>query len=69
MSLRAVGTVALPPHRGAGGFDHASVHDDRLYVAHTINDTVEVIDLDRRVHERTLDGFPGVAGVAMFAET
>jgi DNA-binding beta-propeller fold protein YncE len=60
-----VATVALPPHRAAGGFDHASVHADRLYVAHTINDAVEVIDLDRRVHEGTLDGFPGVAGVAI----
>lgn len=65
MSLRAIGTVALPPHRGAGGFDHAGIHADRLYVAHTINDAVEVIDLARRVHEGTLGGFPGVAGVAV----
>ncbi len=65
MSLRPIGTVALPPHRGAGGFDHASVHAERLYVAHTINDAVEVIDLERRVHESTFDGFPGVAGVAI----
>jgi DNA-binding beta-propeller fold protein YncE len=66
--LRAIGTVALPPHRGAGGFDHATVHADRLYVAHTINDAVEVIDLDRRRHEGTLPGYPGVAGVAIGGE-
>ena len=70
MALRAIGTVVLPPHRAPGGFDHASVHRaaDRLYVAHTINDAVEVIDLDRRLHEATLPGFPGVAGVAVCEE-
>jgi DNA-binding beta-propeller fold protein YncE len=53
-----------------GGFDHASVHAgaDRLYVAHTINDAVEVVDLERRRHEATLQGFPGVAGVAIWGE-
>jgi DNA-binding beta-propeller fold protein YncE len=68
--LRAIGAVDLPPHRGAGGFDHASVDPgaDRLYLAHTINDAVEVIDLDRRLHEATLHGFPGVAGVAIAPE-
>ncbi len=67
MSLRAIGTVILPPHRGPGGFDHASVYRgaDRLYVAHTANDGVEVIDLGGRRHEATLDGFPGVAGAAV----
>jgi DNA-binding beta-propeller fold protein YncE len=65
VALRSIGTVALPPHRGAGGFDHASVHADRLYVAHTIDDAVEVVDLGRRRHEATLPGFPGVAGVAI----
>ena len=68
MALRAIGTVTLPPHRGSGGYDHASVHADRLYVAHTINDAVEVIDLGRRSHEATLPGFPGVAGVAIRGE-
>jgi hypothetical protein len=70
MPLRAIGTVLLPPHRAPGGFDHASVHRsaDRLYVAHTANDAVEVIDLDRRLHEGTLQGFPGVAGAAVCEE-
>jgi hypothetical protein len=67
MALRSIGTVRLPPHRRAGGFDHASVYRraDRLYVAHTANDSVEVIDLARCTHEATLDGFPGVAGAAV----
>ncbi len=45
MALRTIGTVVLPPHRGPGGFDHASVHRgaDRLYVAHTANDSVEML--------------------------
>ncbi len=70
MALRAIGTVPLPPHRAPGGFDHASVHRsaDRLYVAHTINDAVEVIDLDRRLHVATLPGFPGVAGAEVCEE-
>ncbi len=68
--LRTLESVVLPPHRAQGGFDHATVHRsaDRLYVAHTANDTVEVIDLDRRVHAATLEGFPGVAGAAVSEE-
>jgi len=40
-------TVVLPLHRTAGGFDHASAHGglDRFYLAHTVSDCVEVIDL------------------------
>jgi DNA-binding beta-propeller fold protein YncE len=70
MALRSIGTIAFPPHRGSAGFDHASVdrRADRLYVAHTANDAIEVIALDRRVHEATLQGFPGVAGAAVWEE-
>ena len=69
MALTAIGTVLLPPHRAAGGFDHASVdaNGDRMYVAHTCNDALEVIDLRTRTHLATLDGFPGVAGAAVDA--
>jgi DNA-binding beta-propeller fold protein YncE len=70
MSLQAIGSVALPPHATRSGFDHACVcrEADDLCVAHTANDTVEVIDLERRVHDATLPGFPGVAGVAVCPE-
>jgi DNA-binding beta-propeller fold protein YncE len=70
MPLRAIGTVVLPPHVAQSGFDHACVFRaaDHLCVAHTANDAVEVIDLERRVHDATLPGFPGVAGVAVCEE-
>jgi DNA-binding beta-propeller fold protein YncE len=47
VALRRRGFVDLPPHAGAGGFDHAAVHgpSGRIYVAHTANDAVDVIDL------------------------
>ena len=49
MALRLLGHIELPPNRSAGGFDHADVHQatDRLYVAHTSNDAVDVIDTAR----------------------
>lgn len=70
MALRPIGTVMLPPHAALGGFDHACVcrDADHLCVAHTANDAVEVIDLERRSHDATLPGFPGVAGVAVCEE-
>jgi len=46
MSLHQVGHVDLPPDREEGGFDHTDVHaaSDRLYVAHTSNDALDVLD-------------------------
>ena len=46
MALRHLGFVELPPHGQQGGFDHAAVHAARacLYVAHTANDALDVID-------------------------
>jgi DNA-binding beta-propeller fold protein YncE len=69
MGLTNIGTVMLPPHRAAGGFDHASVDvsSDRMYVAHTCNNSLEVIDLRTSTHLATLDGFPGVSGAAVDA--
>jgi DNA-binding beta-propeller fold protein YncE len=67
--LRHVADVALPPHRGAGGFDHAAVHAGlhRIYVAHTANDAVDVIDGARRAYLHSVPGLPAVAG-ALVAE-
>ena len=44
MTLRLHCYVELPEHRGSGGFDHADVHapSDRLYVAHTANDAIDI---------------------------
>jgi DNA-binding beta-propeller fold protein YncE len=64
MALTHHTDIDLPVHRTPGGFDHAAVHraSARLYVAHTANDTIEVIDcaLDRYLH--ALPNLMGVAG-------
>src|SRR6266852_464980 len=64
MPLALRGYVVLPPH-GAGDFDHGDVHLNigRVFVAHTANDTVEIIDAERLELERTLPGCPEGSGV------
>lgn len=61
--LRHLGFIELPAHEGTGGFDHAAVHGPtgRLYVAHTANDALDVVDLAAR---RYLGSIPGLAAVA-----
>src|SRR5215216_3740438 len=63
MSLKAIGTIAIP---GAAGseFDHAAfdAKSRRVFIAHTARDCLEVIDHDAGMHLATLPGFPGVAG-------
>jgi serine/threonine-protein kinase len=64
MSLERVAFVAIPP--GAEpGFDHADVYRaaDRMYVAHTGADRVDVLDCKRREFLRSLPDLAGVAGV------
>src|SRR5258705_8587136 len=65
MSLQHLGYIELPPHERDGGFDHAAFHrtDDCLYVAHTANDAVEVIDCAGDRYLRSIPGLTGVAGV------
>lgn len=64
MALQHLGFVELPPHAGDGGFDHAAVHEPtgRVYVAHTANDAVDVIDLEARRWEGSIGGLKAVAG-------
>ena len=64
MALDKVGYIDLPKHVATGGFDHAAVHGPRglLYVAHTANDAVDVIDCATRTHLRSVPGLPRVAG-------
>jgi len=64
MTLRLLGHIELPPHRSSGGFDHADVHSptDRIYVAHTANDSIDVIDCARDRCVESLPGFTAVAG-------
>ena len=65
MTLQKVASIPLPVHRGESGFDHAAVDaaHAKLFVAHTANDAVDVIDLAARKYERSIYGLTGVAGV------
>ncbi len=71
MSLRAVGFIALPGGQGTG-FDHADTYLDpagsRLYVAHTAQNAVDVIDCRTDSYLRSLPDLPGVAGVLVDTE-
>jgi len=64
MALKHLGYVDLPPHVGSGGFDHAAVYQatGRVYVAHTANDAIDVIDMPTRKHVGTIGGLTAVAG-------
>ncbi len=70
MALTLLGHIALPPNRSAGGFDHADIHapTDRLYVAHTANDSVDIIDCARDQYIESISGLSAVAG-ALVSET
>jgi len=70
MALRFLGHIELPEHRAKGGFDHADIHHptDRLYVAHTSNDCIDVIDCARDRYIASIPGLMGVAG-ALVSET
>jgi DNA-binding beta-propeller fold protein YncE len=63
MALRPTTYIDLPANQGEGGFDHADIHvaTDRLYVAHTSNHAVDVIDCAR---ERYVESVPGLTSVA-----
>jgi DNA-binding beta-propeller fold protein YncE len=63
MVLQRQTDIDLPTHRKPGGFDHAAVHraSARVYVAHTANDALDVID---GVTARYLHSLPNLTGVA-----
>ena len=65
MALRLLGFIELPAHVKAGGFDHAAVHEakGRIYVAHTANDAVDVIDFQAQKYVGSVAGLDAVAGV------
>jgi DNA-binding beta-propeller fold protein YncE len=64
MTLRLLGHIELPAHRSSGGFDHADIHSptDRIYVAHTANDSIDVIDCAQDRYVESIPGFTAVAG-------
>jgi DNA-binding beta-propeller fold protein YncE len=63
MTLQLASHIELPAHIKPGGFDHAAVHrrTARLYVAHTVNDAIDVIDC---AGDRYLCSIPNLMGVA-----
>jgi DNA-binding beta-propeller fold protein YncE len=64
MSLKLQGFIDLPVHKKGGGFDHAAVHSgsSRLYVAHTSNDAIDVIDCATSQFLFSIPNLTGVAG-------
>src|SRR5688572_2174685 len=62
--LEHLGFVDLPVHVGTGGFDHAAVHGPTglIYVAHTANDAIDVIDGQAQRYVGSIPGFAAVAG-------
>src|SRR5262245_27256441 len=68
--LRHIGYIELPEHVGPGGFDHAAVHaaTGHIYVAHTANGAVDVIDPEAGRHAFSIPYLPGVAGVLVSDE-
>ena len=71
MSLRTLGFIELPANTKAGGFDHAAVHraSAQLYVAHTSNDALDVLDCAKDVYLHSLPNLTGVAGALVSDET
>ena len=70
MILEQTGEVKLPVHDKPGGFDHAAVHGPRgrLYVAHTANDAVDMIDCATDTYLGSIPRLGGVAGALVSEE-
>ena len=70
MILEPVGGITLPAHHGPGGFDHAAVHGSRqqLYVAHTANNALDVIDCEAGKYLRSIPHLEAVAGALVSEE-
>ena len=68
--LTLTGSIDLPEHTQPGGFDHAAVHlyNRRLYVAQTVNDTLDVIDIDSDRYTHSIPNLTGVAGALVSEE-
>ncbi len=70
MHLQHLGYIELPAHVKPGGFDHAAVHraTSHLYVAHTINDALDVIDCASDQYLHSIPNLTGVAGALVSDE-
>jgi DNA-binding beta-propeller fold protein YncE len=70
MSLKPLHSIELPAHTAPGGFDHAAVHhaSSRLYVAHTANHAIDVMDCETDRYLYSIGGLTGVAGALVSEE-
>jgi len=70
MALKHLGYIELPANVKPGGFDHAAIHraSARLYVAHTINDALDVIDCANDCYLHSILNLTGVAGALVSDE-
>ncbi len=70
MGLRLLTYIDLPEHIQPGGFDHAAVHSSRsrLYVAHTANNSLDVIDCADERYQHSISSLAGVAGALVSEE-
>ena len=65
MALELLGDIQVPAHTAPGGFDHGDVHQasGRVFVAHTANGTIEVLDGEQLCHLATIADCPEASGV------
>jgi DNA-binding beta-propeller fold protein YncE len=70
MTLEHIGDIDLPSHNRPGGFDHAAVHrrTRRIYVAHTANDAIDIIDGSTHRYIGSIGELPSVAGALVSDE-
>jgi DNA-binding beta-propeller fold protein YncE len=70
MSFELLGHIELPGNLKPGGFDHGAVHcaSGRLYVAHTANDALDVIDCVQDCYLHSIPNLTGVTGVLVSDE-
>jgi DNA-binding beta-propeller fold protein YncE len=64
VALALRGFIDIRPQM-AGGFDHGDVHleSERIFVAHTVAGTVEILDGAERVQIASVPGCPEASGV------
>lgn len=70
MALHFSRFVELPKNINKGGFDHAAFSErlGRIYVAHTANDTLDVIDVNTDQYLHSISNLIGVAGALVSDE-
>ncbi len=70
MGLQLLSIIDLPEHQAPGGFDHAAMSraNHWLYVAHTANNAVDIIDCAARRYDHSIPGLSGVAGTLVSDE-